>query len=156
MPAVGIHITNLQQVKDGLARVAQRLGDKEVERIVAKAARPMQKAMQALAPVDTGNLRKSIKITRLGRRYRGPKGGVAVGPTRPMGAHAWLVENGSRGVRKIKGFRAVRIGGRWTRITHTGVMPARPFVMPAYERTKDTVIQELERLTSNALKGAGV
>ncbi len=144
----------MPEVQRGLAQVAQRLGEKAVERIVNKAARPMQKAIQQGAPVDTGSLRKSIKITRLGRKYRGPKGGVAVGPTRPLGSHAWLVENGSRGVRKIKGFRAVRIGGRWVRITQTGTMPARPFVRPAYERTKDTVISELQRLTGKALEGA--
>jgi hypothetical protein len=114
----------------------------------------------------TGNLRKSgyvstaTRSTYVSRRYwrrekKPPKGGATIGFSAP---HAHLIEGGRRkagtfgprgdrrhnGVLRRSGKRALRIGNGMLRSrSRFRRMSSRPFLGPALEATKDTMVKEL-------------
>lgn len=115
-----------------LKQLPRELDDKETRKINTKAAQPLVYRMHRLAPVgETGNLAESIGTEARKDIF----GGVATGPKRGgrfKGYVAHLVEDGTRP--RFTSARAYR-----------GIMPAQPFIEPAFEQTHGKVTKELEK-----------
>lgn len=106
---------------------------------VTKASTPLVRAVRVATPVGrTGNLKASVKkIIR--RRTR--KGIMAlVGNAWPIGAHAHLVERGTKQRQKKKTGK------------NTGKMPAKPYVAPIYNAQKAGVEQKLKTLIAQGIE----
>ena len=93
-----LKIEGSEQLAQRLRKLEEKLGRKEAVKILKKGAPPIKKEMKRLAPVRSGNLRKSI-VTRRGKKNRalgetvlvGAKGGKQGAP------YAHIVELGARG-----------------------------------------------------------
>jgi len=99
-----------------------------------KAGKPIQDAARINAPVDEGDLQKSIMIsTRVkGRRVKAKTGAIVfVGSTAP---HAHLVEFGT--VERFKKSKNVFSRAYGSGGSSTGKMPANPFFTQVWDRTK--------------------
>jgi HK97 gp10 family phage protein len=90
---------------------------------VKKNANALRKAIQNRAPVDTGNLRDSIAA-----KYDKDGLGADVGPTRPKGSHAHLLEFG------------------------TVKMAARPFITPSAEEQRPKYLDDVRKAVKGAIK----
>jgi len=117
---VDIKLEGVDDVLDAFDRF-----DKEsrvnLRRAVRRNANVLRKAIRERAPVDSGNLRDSIRA-----RYDKDGFGADVGPTRPKGSHAHLLEFG------------------------TVKMSARPFITPAAEEQRNKYSNDIK----NAIRGA--
>jgi len=92
-----------------------------LRKAVRRNANALRKAIRGRAPVDTGNLRNSIRA-----KYEKDGFGADVGPTRPKGSHAHLLEFG------------------------TVKMAAKPFITPAAEEQRNKYMNDIK----NAIRGA--
>lgn len=101
---------------DRESRVAMR-------KVVRKSANRLRNGMRRRINDVTGDLRKSI-----GAKYAPDQLSAEVGPTRPLGSHAHLVEFGHRLV----------VNGQ-----SRGHVPARPFIVPAVEEEKEKYLNDL-------------
>lgn len=97
-----------------------------VRKEVRKSALRLGRNMRNRTPVDSGNLKKSIKS-----KFNKDGLGAEVGPTYGKGSHAHLVEFGHQ-----------KVGG--------GVVPGKPFITPAREEEKPKIIAGIKA----AIKGA--
>lgn len=100
------------------------------------AAKPLIDTAKALVPKRSGELEKSIGAVKVSARKANDIGVVKVGPRRGgqyKGYHGHFVEFGT-GPR--------RAGGWYARFRNPGttIMPARPYMRPAFERTKGNII----------------
>jgi HK97 gp10 family phage protein len=145
-----IELTGVGDLKKTLGKLYD-INKREAEKIVLRAGRVVRDAIRERAPVRSGALRKSIKITRAKAGRLKETFGILVGPTRPEGAHAGVVEYGSKGIRRIKGFRMVKIGGQWRRITQTGTMRAKPFIRPGFESSQEQFMSEVKSELNKAM-----
>ena len=109
---------------------------------------PLIEKEKLLAPEGpTGNLVDSIGAVKIPLRRANFIGEVHVGPRRGRryrGHHAHLVEFGTK-LRKLKG------KGKYPAGTKRGVMPAKPFVRPAMQQTKDIVLARIQNSTAKKL-----
>lgn len=130
---------DLSEVFEGLPK---SLTDSVLRETAKKALKPVAEMAQSLAPVgDTGNLRDSIIVsTQLTKRQRRAfphrKGEVHVyaGPSYKLGAggrHGHLVEFGT--------------GPRYNKSgKYLGIMPARPFMRPAWDALSSSVLKTMQ------------
>jgi HK97 gp10 family phage protein len=107
------------------------------------AAAPMKRDAKSRAPQRTGALKKSIG-------YINPRSNtqlfILLGPRRKKYGvyYGHLVEFGTA-PRKYKKTQYRKIGGQWRRVSHTGSMPAKPFMRPAFESNKENASMRFER-----------
>jgi hypothetical protein len=129
-----IGMKELDQVFKGLPDI---LSHKIIQEEYTKAARPLVQAEKLSAPEGpTGRLIDSIGILKSSMSKATEIGEIKVGPRRGRrlgGNIAHLVEYGTTN-RTLKGKGKYRAG------TNRGVMPAKPFVGPSFNKTKDVVI----------------
>jgi HK97 gp10 family phage protein len=136
-----------------LARVFEELpksvGNQVLRNTIRKAVVPVQETAKAIVRKDDRELDSSIiistKLSKRQRRIHGKQGDVVVhvGPSHPKGAHGHLVEFGTRP-------RFHKKTGRFV-----GVMPALPFMRPAWGATKDRVLTTMrETIWAEILKAA--
>lgn len=129
-----IKVEGMAQLDRKLKKLVERATGPQVEAALLKAAVPLETAMKrTTAFADyTGYLRRSIG-TKKGRRRPSPT--VTVGAKAP---HAHLVEFGTAERHHKSG-------------KSTGIMPKRPFIRPAYDKSKREVVavmrRELQRMT---------
>lgn len=107
-----------------------------------EAAKPLVEAAQSLAPVKKGLLKKSIGTASGGSIKRtGEIGLVTVGPRRKggyQGFHGHLVERGTKERRTKSG-------------ESRGVMPATPFMEPAFNATQVLVVSRIQTVFAGKL-----
>lgn len=122
-------------VEEALARISKM--DMEtriaVRKQVRRSANRLRKNMRNRAPELSGNLKKSIRA-----KYDSDQLGADVGPTRPGGSHAHLVEFGHRLVTK---------DGK-----SIGHVPARPFIAPAAEEERPKYVEDMKRAIQEAVR----
>lgn len=134
---------------EGVGDVNRRLDDAKIKNkvnAIRKALRfassPIKKDARNYAPEDTGELAASIG-------YQNPRSPrelwIYVGPDiKKRGVyHAHLVEFGT-GPRKYKSPQYRNLSGGWAKVTHTGSMPAQPYMRPAFEKNKTKVSQRFD------------
>lgn len=144
-------LDGLKDLNKALKKLNGKVSGSIARRSIGKAGRVMRDEIKTRAPVDTGNLRNSIrsKVSKLGRTGFAAK----IGPGKVMGrdrdtkksfikADGWyahIVERGSKS-HKIprRGTKPLKIGGKLVMgpVTHPGTAP-RPFIRPAWDATKD-------------------
>lgn len=141
-----ITITGYKEIDRVLKGLPLQLSDKVLQSAGAKAAKPLVVKEQLLAPEGpTGTLIDSIGIVKggfsnfsAGNRELGQ---VTVGPRRKgrsRAYHAHLVEFGTRRRKTRKG-------------ANRGVMPAHPFVRPAFDQTKDAILAGYKEAVGSVL-----
>ena len=121
-------------VEEALARISKFDVETRVavRKQVRRSANRLRKNMQGRVPVRSGNLKKSIRA-----KYDSDQLGADVGPTRPGGSHAHLVEFGHRLV----------INGQ-----SKGHVPAKPFITPAAEEERPKYVDEMKQAIRGAVK----
>lgn len=120
---VEIEIEGLKELNAKLEKLARKATGPEVERAIEKASKPLETEMKRTTAFqdDSGFLRRSIGTVKKGR---GSGTVMQVGAKAP---HAHLVEFGTKS-------RTRKSGGS------TGVMPKRPFMRPAYDKSKMEIV----------------
>lgn len=132
----------VREVEQLLDALPKRVGERELQKILRRNAKPLIARGRELAPVNDGDLKKSLGT--IAGRGAGRGVSVYVGPRRSSafkGYAGHLVEFGTAPRFKADG-------------TATGSVPARPFWRPAFEQTKDQVLAGIrldiqQLLTSN-------
>ena len=126
-----VGVKEIDAVFNGLPH---QLQDKVLQDAHAQALKITVNKAKLLAPEGpTGNLVDSIGIVKSGKRNKAELGLVAAGPRRrgkAKGYHAHMVEYGTRRRHTKKG-------------ANRGVMPANPFMEPAWRQTKSEVLQSI-------------
>ena len=129
-----VQLTGFKELSRKLEVLGRKRGKIVVRKAVNKAATPMVKAARRLAPVGpTGNLKKGIMKAL--RSYRAGALIMAyIGNQRGKGGaqHAHLVEFGTT--------ERYHASGK-----SVGIMPAEPFMRPAFDSTKGQQMAILER-----------
>lgn len=134
---IRFHVTGQKELSRVFEQLPKSLADQVLRATARKAVKPVEQMAESLVPKDESELAQSITIsTRLSKRQKqlfGRKGDVVVhvGPSHPKGAHGHLVEFGT-------GARYQKTTGRYV-----GVMPARPFMRPAWDANKMRVLETM-------------
>lgn len=137
----------------GLSRFQRRMAAipqevrKAVEPALVKSAEEIAETMRGLAPVDEGNLRDSITVTRPGFAtppYSQP-GGARVAPS-----NAALITAGNTDVRYAHLLEYGHGNG-----VRGSTVPAHPFFWPAYRLHKKRAAARIKRAIGKAVKEAG-
>lgn len=132
----GVVVTGVKELDDLLRQMPIELNHRILGAANTAAAKPLVDAAQSMAPIGrTGNLKKSIGAVKISQRVAGEIGVVHVGPRRKggyKGFHGHLVEFGT-GPRPP--------GGWYARFPNAGptVMPKKPFMKPALDRTRSEI-----------------
>lgn len=151
-------VEGFEDIEKVLHALGKNLGAQVLTQVLRNAAKPLIQEAKRLAPVDDGGLKKSIGALRAKETsisgFDGPQfTGIFIGPRRGFyeGHHAHLVEFGT-GPRKLDKPATIKIGNRWVTITHTGSMPAKPFMRPAYDAKIGEVQKEVAKRLFDVLE----
>lgn len=128
----------IKEIELLLDALPKRVGEKQLQKVLRKNARPLIARGRELVPKRKGAVAKSLGT--IAGRGQGKGVSVYVGPRRSAafsGYAAHLIEFGTAA--------RVRKDGR-----STGSMPASPFWRPAWEQTKEQIVAGI-RLDINAL-----
>jgi HK97 gp10 family phage protein len=143
--AKGFEFKGHKEIEDVLAALPQKFGAKVLNDTLKKSAKPLIEEAKNLVKKKSGELAKSIGSIPGRGKARGQQ--ISVGPRRGgryKGYHAHLVEYGTA-MRKLDKPRLVTLNGKTVTITHTGSMPARPFMRPAYDAKIGAVQEEIKK-----------
>lgn len=128
---MSVTLTGFKEIDSVIKGMPLFFSHKVLQSAAASAAKPLVTKEQLLAPEGpTGNLIDSIGVVKESLAKTNELGSVIVGPRRRgkfRAFHAHLVEYGTRKRRTRRG-------------ANRGVMPAKPFVRPAFEATKANII----------------
>jgi HK97 gp10 family phage protein len=141
-----VTISGHKELMEAFEELPKSVGDQVLRAAARKALKPVETSAKSYVPKDEGRLERSIGIsTQLSKRQKrlNPKKGdvvVYVGPRYKAGAHGHLVEFGT--------------GPRFQKATgkYVGIMPARPFMRPAWDANKDRVLETMRLEIWNKLK----
>lgn len=132
-----IKVTGLKELDAVLNEMPKAMTHKVLGQAAAGSAKPLVEKAKLLAPEGpTGNLVDSIGVEKESFSRATELGKVVVGPRRTRryrGFAGHLVEKGTRA-------RYTTGKGKYRRGTYRGIMPAKPFMAPAFEQTKAQVI----------------
>ena len=141
-----ITVTGVNEIDKFLKGLPAKYSHRIVQAANAKAAKPLINAEKLLAPKSEGDLRDSIGVKKASIKRANAIGEIKVGPLyRKGGRTAHFFEFGTK-QRQTKGKGKVyRAGANRGRIT------PKPFVEPAFNRTKgvvqDSIVGELRKTT---------
>lgn len=139
---INLNITGVKEIDNVLKQMPLQLTDRVLSAAGVQSAKPLIDREKALAPegpnghlVDSiGAVRSAFRNVSAGNREVGE---VIVGPRRRKGRyygfHAHLVEYGTKK-------RATKGRGKYRAGSNRGVMPKKPFVLPAFTQTKNAVL----------------
>lgn len=137
-----------QKELDRLFRVLPKEVSHSVQQAAhVAAAKPLIETAKRLAPDNTGTLEESIGAVRIPLKRASVIGEVHVGPRRRgkyRGFHSHLVELGTKP-------RTLTGRGKYPAGTERGVMPAKPFMRPAFQQTRQQVIDSITTQTAKKL-----
>lgn len=121
---------DLSQVGKRLAALDRKLRDKAIRQALREGAKAMAAAVRARSPVETGKLKKSVKV-RAGKRRRDEISVLIHVTGDHDGPFVGAVEFGTRD------------------------QPANPFVRGGFAATKDAVVDGVSRSIARAADEAG-
>jgi HK97 gp10 family phage protein len=152
----GFRMEGVDDIEKVLAGLPGRFGEKVVTKTLRKSAKPLIAEAKQNAPEHKGNLKKSIGA--INGRGGGKGSQIYVGPRRGgsfKGYHAHLVEYGTA-PRKLATPHLATILGKTVLITHTGSMPAHPFLRPAYDakigEVQEVIKQEFRSILESGFR----
>lgn len=131
---VSFQVSGQKELARLFEQLPKSLTDGVLRQTASKAVKPVAEVARNMVPKDESDLAESITVsTRLSKRQKrmfSRKGDVVVhaGPSQPRGSHGILVEFGT-------GARYHKATGRYV-----GVMPARPFMRPAWDANASQVL----------------
>lgn len=135
MATIKMKVDGFKEIKKALDVLGKAATDSVLRSALRKAGRPVADTAALLAPKRTGGLASSIDIrttlTSRQKRFSPKQKGeveLFVGPSHPTGAHGHLLEFG------------------------TSRMPAKPFLRPAWDTHKESVLKVLEKEIWNAIE----
>ena len=138
--ATKVEISGLDEIQRNIDAIAKKLSYKEVISILLKGARVVKQAAKRKVGVKTGNLRRAILARGLPDRGGYTPTAIVAVDRRKKAAHVHLVEFGTK--------------ARYTkRGKYTGKMPAKPFLIPAWEETKNMVLSQVLTDLKNKIEG---
>ena len=139
-----VDVLGVKELNDFLKTLPKTVTHRILQATHAKAAKPLINAEKLLAPKSEGDLRESIGVKRTSIKRANSVGEIKVGPLYKKGGRtAHLIEFGTK-QRQTKGKGKVyRAGANRGRVT------PKPFVEPAFYRTKDliygTILSDLRK-----------
>ena len=135
MAIVRVKVDGFKEIKKALDELGKAATDSVLRSALRKAGRPVADTAALLAPKRTGGLASSIDIrttlTSRQKRFSPKQKGeveLFIGPSHPTGAHGHLLEFG------------------------TSRMAARPFLRPAWDTHKESVLRTLEKEIWDAIE----
>lgn len=147
-------------------KLPNTIKDKEVQRFLTFSGKPIQRAAKAMVGKKTGNLQKAIKFKRGKRKANAIDVWLGVQNKRRKAGHWHLVTFGTQ-QRKFDSYKTkgstkeklveneagekgliVNIKGGQYFITHTGKMPANPFMEKAQKQTGRASLNQQTKKTS--------
>lgn len=158
---IGVKLTGDAELARKLRGMKFRKG--ELTKALRPAAKLVLETARAEVPVNEGLLRKSIKVktlkgnpaTLVVRPTYGETKSKRTGKKLSAGYHAHLVEFGTKLARPATETgepRKATINGKTVWIKTTGIMPAHPFMQPAFHKTTakqhQLVRQEMTKLVN--------
>jgi HK97 gp10 family phage protein len=93
----GISVEGIDKALKELGKLEDKVGKKQIKKIVRKAGKVIEKKAKQNVPVDTGSLKKSIKVKAIA--HSADHAYSVVGPSvsgKNVGHHGHLVEFGTR------------------------------------------------------------
>ncbi len=135
-----IRIEGLGEIQQNIDAMAKRLSYREVTAILLKGARVVSNAAKSKVGRVTGNLKRAIWPKRLPEKGNYLPTAIVAVRREKKAYHAHLVEKGTR-LRKHKSGKA------------TGVMPAKPFLEPAWKETQEIVLLKILNELKNKVEG---
>lgn len=137
-----LHIKGLAELHKALQRLPEELEKKVLRNALGAGARVMKSAAQDRVPVDSGALRKSIRVATSARKGRWRlKANIVAGNKEAFYAH--MVEFGSAKhmIRVGKAKKALFFGGVMReQVEHPGADP-HPFMRPALDASSEAAVQ---------------
>lgn len=137
---VRLRLTGNKDIDRVLTGLPRQMNHRVLQTAHAAAGKATVTAAKLLAPEGpTGNLVDSIGVVKTPIGRAGALGEITIGPRRGRykGYAAHLVEYGTRR-RTLKG------RGKYRRGTNRGIMPKKPFMLPAWQRTQRQVIASID------------
>lgn len=136
-----ISVTGVKEIDRVLRGLPKEISHKVQQAAHVAAAKPLVEREKLLAPEGpTGRLVDSIGAVRVPLKRADFVGEVNVGPRkrRPYRGHVGhLVEYGTK-PRRLRG------RGQYRKGTYRGIMPAKPFVRPAFQQTHQQVLRGIK------------
>lgn len=147
-------VTGFREFEDLLKQLPKRVARKVMAGALRKAAAPIRDSARANVPVETGEMRKSIKIYA-GKTRRKGRTAVFIGIVGKKGPLAHLVEYGSKAhliTSKSKRTLADASTGHFfgKTVKHPGT-PSRPFMRPALDTNADKAISIMKVEIGNGI-----
>lgn len=146
-----IVVTGVKEIDAVLKGLPLQLNHRIIGAALAQAAKPLVARARELAPVRKGTLRTSIASVKVPISRASSIGQVAVGPRLRLGGYKghWI-EYGTKVRRTKKG-------------ANRGMVKAAPFMRPAFDQLKDTILsnfnvevgQKLLAFMKRTIKKAG-
>ena len=169
----GIQRVDIEFYGDEFMAIVEQYGDQAMfaagQIVLAEAGRRAPRRTGKLA--QSGYVSTRAKSTYKRRRYwrkekLPPKNGATIGFTAP---HAHLIESGRRkhgvirprgdtsyqGVLRRTGKKALLVNGRFLARSRFNRMSSRPFLGPAIEATRETMVRELANVLGRRLESEG-
>jgi len=144
-----ISVTGVKEIDRMLRNLPKEMNHKVQQQAHRAAAKPLITREKLLAPEGpTGRLVDSIGVVSVPKRRADFVGEVHVGPRirRPYrGRVGHLVEFGTKP-------RTLRGRGKYRRGTYRGIMPAKPFVAPAFQQTHRQVLDGIKTNLAKRLR----
>lgn len=129
-----ISVTGVREIDKVLEELPKQMTHVILGAAHVAAAKPLVERAKLSAPEGpTGNLVDSIGAVKISAKRAGKVGEVWVGPRRKgryKGYHGHMVEFGTKRRKTKKG-------------ANRGVMPAKPFMKPSFEATKNEVERQI-------------
>lgn len=148
-------VLNIDKITKALHKMGE-ISNKDLKPISAENGEIMANAMRALVPVETGRLKNAIKVMKANDEAY-PKTvlvGIDFTPdglgTMTIAGLASVVEFGTVAVRKPKKGGLMRFqdkSGNWVSGYEFDGVPARPFIRPALDMTREQVLDGIKNDT---------
>jgi HK97 gp10 family phage protein len=141
--SVKISVSGVKEIDRVLKGLPRQLQDRVLAAAHRDAAKPLVNAMKAGAPKGSGTIAKNIGTSKVPKRSAAVLGETDVGPKK-RGYVARFVERGTK-ARVLKG------KGKYPRGTGRGKINAKPFLEPAFNATKEAVINGISESVGKKL-----
>lgn len=152
-------LNGAKELESVLKELPRQVGQKVLLATTRSGGAVVKQEIKSRAPYNPKRKRgKHLKDTiRIQKKHR-TNDLILVGPTSEA-PHAWLVTHGS-GLRKFKKPHSVKLGSHVVKVTHSGTMPANPYIQDAAEASAKSAFDKMgarlgDLIEKAALKLAG-
>ncbi len=139
------NITGGKEIAEALRKLSTKVARNGLRRAVSAAAAMMRDEAKANAPVDTGEMRRDVKIKRMKDTRGGPFGAT----------FAVYVQSGKKSRLSGRARNVEKDSFYWRFVEFgTSKTPAQPFMRPAYESKKEEAIKVVGDILDEVIQKA--